>query len=114
MSRRCHPFEILYGRNGPGLMEVLLGVGRPSSRSPTQPSARATAERLVKIGSDHTVPPDQLGSAHFLLARVRWAQGEDRPGAVAMAREARARLTALPYPADALPRIDRWLAQVAR
>jgi hypothetical protein len=54
---------------------------------------------------------DELGAASFLLARARWARGDDRRGAVSLARATRARLAALSYPTETLPRIDRWLAR---
>lgn len=47
-------------------------------------------------------------------AWARWALGEDRAGALAAARSARAALAALPFPAMDLPQADRWLAHYAR
>jgi hypothetical protein len=48
--------------------------------------------------------------AQVRLAQARWALRDDRPAALAQARQARARLAALGFFVDELPGIDRWLA----
>ena len=106
--------ETKHGRAGPGLMDALLGLGAAQLDAGDTADALATAERATAIAADNLVTADVSWTARFLLAQARWANGRDRAGAVALAREARARLAALPFPAAALPRIDRWLAQVAR
>ncbi len=114
LYRRALPLlEMKHGEDGPGLMEALLGLGAAELDAGDAADALATAERAAAIATDNVVPADVACAAQFLLAQARWAQGVDRAGAVARARDARARLAALPYPTAALPRIDRWLSQVA-
>jgi hypothetical protein len=50
----------------------------------------------------------------FRQAKARWALGEDRTGDVALVRATRAKLAALPFPSEDLPRIDRWLTAHGR
>src|SRR5262249_21681496 len=104
------PLEARDGRGGLALVDALLGLGAAELDSGDAAAAIASAERAVAIDSASSGPADEIGAAEFLLARARWAAGEDRAGAVALARSARERLARLPYPADALPEIDRWLA----
>jgi tetratricopeptide (TPR) repeat protein/predicted Ser/Thr protein kinase len=87
-----------------GLCHALLGVG--DARAAVQ-----AGERGVALAEK--APPDVDGGARFCLAKARWAEGGDRSGALALARETRAKLAALPFPSRDLPDIDRWLARVS-
>src|SRR5262249_7238944 len=104
--------EAMHGERGPGLMDALLGLGAAELDAGDTAAALATAERALAIATDSVVPADVKCAAQFLVARARWAS--DRDGAVALAREARAHLAALPYPTPELAALDRWLARVAR
>ena len=106
--------EAAYGATGPGIVGALLGLGAAELEANEVAAALATAERAVVVGTANAAPVDVQTDAQFLLARARWAAGIDRPGARALARASRARLAALPYPAEALPAIDRWLARHPR
>jgi len=55
-------------------------------------------------------PPGNAELAGVRLAQARWTLGTDRPAALAQARQARARIAALPFRVDELPAIDRWFA----
>ncbi len=102
-----------HGKLSPALLTGLLALGAAELDVGDAADALATAERAVAIATDNRVPVDLECAAQFLLAQARWAQGRDRAGAVALARDARARLAALPYPTEERPKIDRWLSQVA-
>jgi tetratricopeptide (TPR) repeat protein len=112
-ARAMPELEARYGKNGPGIVDALLGLGEAELAAGDIAAALASAERAVTIGTYRPLPADQLGAAEFLEARARYARGDDRPAALATVRAVRGRLAALPYRAEALPRIDRWLAAVS-
>src|SRR5262249_23806955 len=104
--------EAKHGKDGPGLVPALVGLGAAELDAGDAAAALAAAERAFAIAAGKVVPVDVRCAAQFLLARARGAEGGDRPGGGARARAARARLAALPYPTEAAG-IDRWLARVA-
>lgn len=100
------------GTGSEGLVGSLLGLCDALAETGDAPGALAACERASPLAAH--APADAIGVAEFQLAKARWTAGRDRPQAVALAREARARLAALPYPSEDLPRIDRWLAARSR
>jgi eukaryotic-like serine/threonine-protein kinase len=95
------------GRDFPGLCPPLLQLSAAQLRRGDARGALEAAERAVAVA------PAGRGErevAEFRLAQARWALGQDRPAALALARKARAGLAALAFPSEELPLIDRWLA----
>jgi hypothetical protein len=83
---------------------------RRCSAGGRRPRAARRAVRRPGGRARHDGSPGAAEVAQVRLAQARWALGTDRPGAIALARQARARLAALPFPSDELPRLERWLA----
>src|SRR5262249_47978654 len=100
------------GRDSPGLVRALvdLAAAELDAREPAR--AQSHAERAAAIGSGPGGPADVLGAAEVLGARAPRGSGRDKVGAMALARSVRARPAALPYPAETLPLVERWLARV--
>src|SRR5262249_25334795 len=82
-----------------GLADALLDAGDPRG-------ALAAAERAVALAAK--APPGELEAAQFRLAKARAALRQ--PGAVALARDARARLAQPPFPSQDPPALAPWLA----
>ncbi len=99
LEKSLGPSSLTLSRPLHGLADARLATGDAHG-------ALAAAERAVALAAK--APPGELEAAQFRLAKARFALGD--AGAVALARTARARLAALPFPADDLPAIDRWLA----
>jgi len=112
-ARAMPELEARYGKDGPGIVDPLLGLGEAQLAAGDVAAALASGERAVAVGTHRPLPADELGAAELLVARARYARGDDRRAALATVRALRGRLAALPYPAEALPRIDRWLAAVS-
>jgi tetratricopeptide (TPR) repeat protein/predicted Ser/Thr protein kinase len=104
--------EAARGKDSPGLIRALLGLAAAELDAGDAARALSSAERAAAIGSGHAVAVDVQCAAEFLVARARWAEGRDRAGAQALARNVRARLAALPYPSETLAGVERWLARV--
>lgn len=102
------------GPNSSSLLDALEGLAGARSDAGDGARALALAERASSLATAVKATADIVGAAEFRLAQARWALGEDRAGDVAAVRALRARLAALPYRADVLPDVDRWLARVAR
>src|SRR5262249_13920833 len=94
--------EGTYGADSVGIFNAPLGLGE----------AQLAASAVATAGPDAGV--EKKCAAQLLVAQTRWASGRDRAGAMALARNARARLAALPYPTEELRDVDAWLARVAR
>ena len=101
--------EARYGRDGSGLLDALLGLGEAELDVRDAAGALAAAERAVAIVTSNPMPPDEVGAAQFLLARARWARKVEPAASLALARQTRARLAALPYATGTVGRIDGWL-----
>jgi tetratricopeptide (TPR) repeat protein len=84
-----------------GLADARLAIGDARG-------ALSAADRAVAL--DAQAPPSDQEAAQFRQAEARWALGEDRPQAIALARAVRAKLASLSFPAEDLLTIDRWLA----
>jgi len=111
-ERALHILEQASGAGYLGLCEPLSRLAAARLGAGDVAGALALAERAVALAGK--APADTAEVARFELARARSAQGADRPGALALARQARAGLAALGFPAEDLPRVDRWLASVSR
>ncbi len=72
--------------------------------------AAELAEVAMEIAERTGMDPLRLAEAKFLSAQARWAQGHDRPGAVARAREALVILRGQPLRGDLLHTLEGWLA----
>jgi len=69
--------EAQYGKNALNVVEALLGLGAAQLDVGDVAGAVATAERAVTIETYGSAPIDVQGAAQFLLARARWAQGDE-------------------------------------
>jgi tetratricopeptide (TPR) repeat protein len=98
------------GADFPGLCQPLSRLAASLLDTGDARHAQELAERAVTLATKG--PPDDAEVARFRLAQARWTLSADRPGALAQARQARARLVSLPFPSEELPRIDRWLNTV--
>ncbi|HTE51617.1 MAG TPA: serine/threonine-protein kinase [Kofleriaceae bacterium] len=96
------PDHVNLGSSLIGLSDALLATG-DSRRALTM------AERAVELSA--RASPGELEEAQLRVAEAMWATGHDRRGAVTLARAARDRLAALPFPSEDLPRLDGWLAR---
>ena len=76
-------------------------------------AAHAAATRAVALRADPDVPVEDRALSRFVLARVLWELGRDRPHALALAREARAELAEADA-SEAVAEADAWLAARAR
>ena len=82
--------EAQYGNERAQARRARSSASAPPSSTPATSRRRlATAERAVAIETYGSAPIDVRGAAQFLLARRRWAQGDDRAGALALARATR-------------------------
>jgi eukaryotic-like serine/threonine-protein kinase len=107
-ERALRILEQVYGANHAALCEPLAGLIAAQLDAGEPRRALELATRAVALAAG--APPGELERARFRLAQAQWALGVDRPGAQALARQARAGLAALAFPSEELPRIDRWLA----
>jgi len=98
------------GEDSPKLVEPLTGLSAALVQTDDPPGALAAADRAVAIAVAHRLPADREGVAQLRVAQARWALDQDRSAALVLARTTRARLAALPYPAEILPEIDRWIS----
>ena len=86
-----------------GLAEVAIARGRAAD-------AVAPAERAIEIREAHDVAPAELARARFVLARALTEAKQDRPRAVALARQAQEGYReAGAGSADALAEVEAWL-----
>jgi tetratricopeptide (TPR) repeat protein/predicted Ser/Thr protein kinase len=109
-ERSLQILEKTSGAAFPGLCQPLSRLTQALVESGDPGRARALGEHAVALAQ--AAPADDAAAAQFRLAQAEWALGGDRPGALARARQARARLAALPFPSEDLPRVERWLASV--
>jgi tetratricopeptide (TPR) repeat protein len=100
-----------YGADNRWLLEPLSGLSAALVAAGDGARAVSIAERAVAVADGHHVSTDLAGAARFRRAQARWAVGTHRDEALAEARTERALLAALPYPAEILPAIDRWLSE---
>jgi tetratricopeptide (TPR) repeat protein len=107
-DRALQVLEKAHGSRHAGLCDPLSRLSAAALAIGDARRARELAERAVAVGAK--APPGDLDIAQVRLAQARWALGDDRPAALAQARQARAQLAALGFLVDELPGIDRWLA----
>jgi tetratricopeptide (TPR) repeat protein len=100
-----------YGADSPALAETLTGLCEALLATGDGPGARTHSSRAVDVA--RRAPAEVRAGAQFCLAEAEFLVPAERPTALARARDARAQLAALPYPARDLPRIEGWLAKTA-
>jgi tetratricopeptide (TPR) repeat protein len=101
-----------YAMDSAWLVEPLVGMSAALVAIGDATRASTVAERALAIAAQHHLSADLAGAAELRLAQARWAAGAgpERRAAIELARSLRIRLAALPYQAEVLPEVDKWLA----
>ena len=96
------------GPDHPVVLEILTWEVDSLVATGDTPRAVSFAERAHRIAAGRG--PWMLAEAELALARTLGAKGKDRPRALALAHQARARLEGLGYDRSR-HKIDAWLAE---
>ncbi len=104
----------VFGSTGTDLAPSYTGIGEAALGIGNVTLALSSLERAVSLRQGHELPGEIEGRTQFALARALWAQAVDRPRALALARQAKARfLAGAPRERRTAEVVDRWLGERA-
>jgi tetratricopeptide (TPR) repeat protein len=109
--RRALAIEEQQGADDLRLLRPLVGVATAELELGHVDEAVHAASRALDLATAKQQGGYEMATVHFVYARARWAADIDRPGAVALARNALAETKAHGMPAATLSTdIEAWLA----
>lgn len=109
---RAHElYEHALGPDNVDLAPSLTGIGNAHAGKGDYAKAMPFYARALAIREAAAAPSVSLGETRIAMARAMWELGDDRPGAIVLARQARRDYEAGGTEARMLAEIDAWLGK---
>ena len=111
VARAVRTYEQAVGARHPRVGVALSSLGAIELARGERESAREHLELALDILTTAEVPPGELASARFALARTLWASAGEQQTALALARQARDAWVLVGEPArEQVTEVEAWLA----